>query len=416
MANLGLINKNAGNLRDPATGDFQVFKNDEAGRQALINDLNIKKSGKSAHIKPGGSILDLANVWAPASDNNKPQDWANNVAKTVGKKSTDSWADIPTEDLANGIQVAEGTSTPNKIKKAPTEGTSLAVAGSNPFTPPQDTSSQKQPLNRQQMIENIQALEKQGASQTEIQSYIDERQKSSSPQSNNSSRKTFADSVKNIQDTQDQTQTPEEAQHSGTLGTNPNDSVLGKLTDNSITRGLINLVPGAKTVGDYIGTSLGGDYQQVKDTLTGSNNYNNYDKSIPSPGELAKGSVGVVGSALSAAVAPGLVSSAKGLLGIGSKAIQNPEIAALLKQGIQTREGAIARLTAKLGTMGVSEVGGPLEQNILKALKELAPTLAQKQNLLSTFIKKGISLATQTALINTLGNTVGGFIHKNITK
>lgn len=125
MANVGLLNKNAGNLKDPATGNFRKFTDPNAGYQALISDLEYKKSGQSPHIKPGGSILDLANVWAPASDNNKPADWANNVAKTVGTDINSSWSNIPTDALAKGIQVAEGT---NSMKQP--QNQSLAVAGS----------------------------------------------------------------------------------------------------------------------------------------------------------------------------------------------------------------------------------------------------------------------------------------------
>lgn len=109
MANLGIKNKNAGNLKDPSTGNFRVFSTPEAGHQALIDDIKIKQSGKSKHIKPGASLMTLANVWAPASDNNIPQNWANNVAKTIGVDTNTPFDKIPAEKLAQGIRVAEGT-------------------------------------------------------------------------------------------------------------------------------------------------------------------------------------------------------------------------------------------------------------------------------------------------------------------
>ncbi len=165
MTNLGLVNKNPGNLRDPATGDFQKFADPNQGLVALKNDLEIKKSGKSAHIKPGGTILDLAKVWAPKSDNNIPEDWAKNVAKTVGRKPTDPWADIPTDQLAQGVQVAEGTST---LQHAPVGN--LAVAGGGNIPNPNAPKSQ---LSHDQLVANINAMEQQGAKPQEIQGYLD---------------------------------------------------------------------------------------------------------------------------------------------------------------------------------------------------------------------------------------------------
>jgi hypothetical protein len=111
MANLGLQNNNPGNLRNPSTGNFQQFSNAGDGYNALMGDLQYKQQGKSKHIQPGGTLLDLANVWAPASDNNIPENWAKNVARTVGTDINARWDTIPLDTLAKGIMVAEGTST-----------------------------------------------------------------------------------------------------------------------------------------------------------------------------------------------------------------------------------------------------------------------------------------------------------------
>lgn len=66
--------------------------------------------------------------------------------------------------------------------------------------------------------------------------------------------------------------------------------------------------------------------------------------------------------------------------------------------------------------MSVSESGGKTEQLILQALKELNPTLIEKQNLLAKLVKGGLSLAGQTALFNALGSKLGGLVHGVITK
>jgi len=75
--------------------------------------------------------------------------------------------------------------------------------------------------------------------------------------------------------------------HSGTLGTNPNDSIYGKILDNSITRGIQDIMPGEK-VGQAIGTLGGLGVTAVKEKLgmvpEGSTSM--YDTSAPSPKQV----------------------------------------------------------------------------------------------------------------------------------
>jgi hypothetical protein len=160
MANLGLQNNNPGNLKDPATGAFRVFNTPQEGQQALMQDLAIKKSGKSPNIKPGQTIQQFAEKWAPSSDNNIPSDWANNVAKATGATPDTPWDSIPTDQFAKGIQVAEGTSTMPQVK-----GSETSVSPEIPISSPQ--------LSHEQMIANINAMEQQGAKPDEIQGYLD---------------------------------------------------------------------------------------------------------------------------------------------------------------------------------------------------------------------------------------------------
>lgn len=113
MANLGLQNKNPGNLKDPSTGKFRVFSDPSQGRQALVDDLNLKMSGGSAHIKPNQSLQDFASVWAPSSDNNNPRQYAKTLAQHMG---VDTFTPIGSlknrvNDFADAIQKAEGTSS-----------------------------------------------------------------------------------------------------------------------------------------------------------------------------------------------------------------------------------------------------------------------------------------------------------------
>jgi hypothetical protein len=79
--------------------------------------------------------------------------------------------------------------------------------------------------------------------------------------------------------------TPVDTQTSGFLGTNPNDTLYGKVLDNSITRGIKDFFPGEK-VGQAIGT-LGGYVASGFDP--------NYDLSAPTPlqvaGDVAQGAL-----------------------------------------------------------------------------------------------------------------------------
>lgn len=76
-------------------------------------------------------------------------------------------------------------------------------------------------------------------------------------------------------------------QYSGFLGTNPSDSLYGKVLDNSITRGIQNIFPGQK-VGQAIGTAAG---------YIASPNKDQYDISAPTPlqvlGDVAQGALSV---------------------------------------------------------------------------------------------------------------------------
>jgi hypothetical protein len=77
--------------------------------------------------------------------------------------------------------------------------------------------------------------------------------------------------------------TPDSQQpQKGFLGTKQNDSLYGKLIDNSITRGIQNFFPGKK-LGEAIGTLGGYGFNKIKDAVTGENTSQFYDLSAPSP-------------------------------------------------------------------------------------------------------------------------------------
>lgn len=217
-------------------------------------------------------------------------------------------------------------------------------------------------------------------------------------------------SMKDVQTQAGATSDTPEEKHSGFLGTNPKGSLLEKATDNSITRGLIDIVPGAKTLGNYFGTSFGEDAEQIKGLVGGQDNSATYDKAIPSPLELAGATAGTLGTA--AAIATGGTALASWMK--GSTELAKPSIIKILQQALKpgeelsalSREGAATRLKAALERLPVTEVGGKLEQSILKALQELEPSLAQKSGLVSKGVGLAKNLAGKAAMAG-LGRVVG---------
>lgn len=213
-------------------------------------------------------------------------------------------------------------------------------------------------------------------------------------------------------------------QPSGITGTKPNDSLYGKIINNSLTRGIMNTgdflsFGGAKQLGNQVGTSLAAIPAAAKDLVTGKNE-SQYHKQ-PDLKETAKGTGKVVGGVLS------LVGGKKGadlVSGIfkGKSAIVNPEVINILKGSVGkgetianlSRKDAVNTLGNYLKEMSVSQSGGKTEQLVLKALKELSPTLIEQKSLFNKLMKGGWDLAKSYALLQLLGNKVGGFVDRSI--
>jgi hypothetical protein len=141
---------------------------------------------------------------------------------------------------------------------------------------------------------------------------------------------------------------------------------------------------------------------------------------------LTKKNVGALADATKTGVSIGATiagaNSAKGLIGqiIGpKKALENPIIVKLLKLGGDEtlenlpKEFANIRLTNALNKLPVSEAGGKTEQLILKAIKELNPSIIEKQSLLKNLAQKGFDAVKLYALSKLLGEKIGGVVHQN---
>ena len=397
MANLGLLNNNPGNLKNPKTGSFQVFNSPDEGQQALINDIKIKQSGQSSHIKPGASLEQFANVWAPSSDNNNPKNYANTLAKVLGINTAEAFDTVPPEKLAEAIKVAEGTSS----MKSSTPQTKLSV----------DDFGAKIKAKHPEYsdLDNNTLTQKILAKYPQYSDMVD------SPVSN---RKTFSDSIK-TSDTPQPTQIKQpDATAPGNFISNIQKGHFGDALQSGIRDvGSALTFGGSEQLGNELGKSLAFAKEKAKGLLGGQDN-SNY---VPEP-SFGK----TVGGALKTVTGVGLLGGGgkllSGVLGKGSE-LSKPAITEILNNAAgpgetaatMGRQNAINALGNALKEQSVHEAGGKLEQSLLKALQELNPTLIEKKSLLSKLAGGGYQLAKGTVLAKLLGDTVGGFFH-NATK
>lgn len=193
--------------------------------------------------------------------------------------------------------------------------------------------------------------------------------------------------------------------HTGALGTNPSDSLYGKVIDNSLTRGLINAVPGAKDLGEGVGDSLAYFGEKAKGLFGGQDN----SQYVPQAdiGSTLGGAAKVMGTA----ALTGL-----GALGgeavAGKSALEAPEIGYNIPMTME-KFGALGN-TEKLNVLGealkTAEAGD--SEKIMEAMKALKPgpsALSKVANGLGSLAKKAL-------LAKIFGDTVGGLIHNSTGK
>jgi len=187
----------------------------------------------------------------------------------------------------------------------------------------------------------------------------------------------------------------------GFLGTNPNDSLMGKVLDNSVTRGIQKVFPGQK-IGQAIGTLAGAGIAKAKGT------YDNYDLKAPTPlqtiGDTAQGALmlasgGTAGGALARIGQGALLGAGFGASGALTEGEKDPW--EVVKQTVIG--GALG------GTLGV---GGEILQKAASTLpkwmaRQFIGTPANKEAV-EYAVKKGLAspkkmLQESEASIKTLG-------------
>lgn len=198
----------------------------------------------------------------------------------------------------------------------------------------------------------------------------------------------------------------EPAPTTGFLGTNPNDTMYGKIIDNSITRGIQEFFPGQK-VGQAIGT-LGG--------YLASDNKDMYDLSAPTPlqvaGDIAQGAL-AVGTALPGGTsvsafgkAVPVMNTAKTALGrIGQNVALGGAFGATgAVAGGSTDIGEIAQSGAIGGVTG--GVAGGISESINSLLNSVPQRLARSvlpqlnQDDTINYAIKNVKLGTAETMVN----------------
>lgn len=225
--------------------------------------------------------------------------------------------------------------------------------------------------------------------------------------SSTSARQTFSSAIQSIQQQNPQ---PTDVTHS--TGT----STLDKLGN-----GLIDIVPGAKTLGESLGTGLGAIKAKATDLLTGSKQYDNYDLSAPSPLKTAIAGGEVVGTALTAQGLGGLASTLKG----GAALTSEPVKGLLTKYaGKESISALSAAEKVEAISQAIANGTGGQQAVFQKALQELAPQVLKEAGV-GSFAElnpgiakalgvgwKALELMTGLVLGNKAINTVKGLITK----
>jgi len=133
MDTLAVRNQNPGNLKDPSTGSFRKFNSPQEGFEALKNDLNIKISGKSTTgVTPNSSLAHFASIYAPASDNNDPKSYADNLAAQLGVSPDTPISALSSrlDDFARAIAQNEDKTMAQTLKTATEQPLATANVGS----------------------------------------------------------------------------------------------------------------------------------------------------------------------------------------------------------------------------------------------------------------------------------------------
>lgn len=191
------------------------------------------------------------------------------------------------------------------------------------------------------------------------------------------------------------TTTVPQGSSTGFLGTSPNDSLYGKIINNSVTRSIQNAFPASAGIGQDIGTLGGFAATKIGDILHKTNNAAQYDLSAPTPLQTVGNAALMVGQGAMGGVPSELAAAIPGL-----------EAAEPLGSSIFTGGGA-ANVAGRIGTQAALGFGmgaaGALSSGNTN-IKKIA-----KNALLGAGISGGLAGAGElgSALISSMSNNSG---------
>lgn len=108
---------NPGNVRDLTTGKFKSFATPQEGSNALINQLNLYRTGKTrTGLKPTSTLYQAMAKYAPASDRNDPKHYAEFIASKMGISPNTPISQIDPKGWADAIRIMEGNKNVDKMK------------------------------------------------------------------------------------------------------------------------------------------------------------------------------------------------------------------------------------------------------------------------------------------------------------
>jgi hypothetical protein len=88
---------------------FRTFNTPEEGRAALLNQLNLYKTGKTrVGLSPNSTLYDAMSKYAPAADRNNPKKYAEFIANRLGITPSTPIGNIDVEKWADAITIMEG--------------------------------------------------------------------------------------------------------------------------------------------------------------------------------------------------------------------------------------------------------------------------------------------------------------------
>ena len=114
VKSIAYTHKNVGNLRSVKTGKFRYFNSFKDGYNALLKDISIKQSGKSAHINNDATIAEFISVYAPPSENNT-DNYIRVVCNLLSAKADVKFATIDVRALAKAIIYVEDYNLYNEM-------------------------------------------------------------------------------------------------------------------------------------------------------------------------------------------------------------------------------------------------------------------------------------------------------------